>query len=163
MSILIPLTDLSATLALGRALAATLASRPTPPALLLVGGLGAGKTTLIRALVEALPGAAQAEVTSPSFNIVNIYPTTPPVAHFDLYRLSQGFCDEDIFELLESEQTWNVVEWADRLAQEDEPPNAVRILLDTSSTGRTARIQAKKKSDEEPLRALCALLEVNEG
>ncbi|MGE4292503.1 MAG: tRNA (adenosine(37)-N6)-threonylcarbamoyltransferase complex ATPase subunit type 1 TsaE [Desulfovibrio sp.] len=160
MTLFVELEGLASTLAFGRKLAAAFAAEARPPALLLTGGLGAGKTTLVRALVESLPGAAQAEVTSPSFNIVNIYPTTPPVAHFDLYRLAEGCSDDDIFELLESETTWNVVEWADRLAPEDEPPRALRIALRPSGTGRTAQIQAKEKADEGTLRSI---LEVKEG
>lgn len=160
MELRVELADLAATRALGRALARAFAGCARPPALLLTGGLGAGKTTLIRALVESLPGASRAEVTSPSFNIVNLYPTTPPVAHFDLYRLAEGCSDEDVFELLESERTWNVVEWADRLAPEDEPDRAVRIALEARDTGRTARIRAKEKADEEPLRSI---LEAKEG
>lgn len=160
MPLLVELNDLAATLALGRRLAAAFARGPRPPALLLTGGLGAGKTTLVRALVESLPGADQAEVTSPSFNIVNIYPTKPPVAHFDLYRLAEGCFDQDIFELLESETTWNVVEWADRLAPEDEPQRAIFIALAPAGTGRTAQIKAKEKADEGTLRSI---LEVKEG
>ncbi|WP_027189253.1 tRNA (adenosine(37)-N6)-threonylcarbamoyltransferase complex ATPase subunit type 1 TsaE [Paucidesulfovibrio longus] len=160
MTLHVELEDLASTLAFGRKLASAFAGRSRPPALLLTGGLGAGKTTLIRALVESLPGADQAEVTSPSFNIVNIYPTNPPVAHFDLYRLADGCSDDDIFELLESETTWNVVEWADRLAPQDEPQRAVHIALRPSGTGRTAQIKAKEKADEATLRSI---LEVKEG
>jgi tRNA threonylcarbamoyladenosine biosynthesis protein TsaE len=160
MTLHVELEDLASTLAFGRKLASAFADQPRPPALLLTGGLGAGKTTLVRALVESLPGAEQAEVTSPSFNIVNIYPTKPPVAHFDLYRLAEGCSDDDIFELLDSETTWNVVEWADRLAPQDEPQRAVRIALRASGTGRTAQIQAKEKADEATLRSI---LEVKEG
>lgn len=160
MTLIVELEDLAATLAFGKGLAAAFSQRAHPPALLLTGGLGAGKTTLVRALVESLPGAHQAEVTSPSFNIVNMYPTIPPVAHFDLYRLASGCSDDDIFELLESETTWNVIEWADRLSPEDEPHNAVHIALSSMDTGRTAQIQAKEKADEATLRSI---LEVKEG
>lgn len=154
MPLRLELNDHAATLHLGQSLASVFSRRSRPPALLLTGGLGAGKTTLIRALVESLPGAAQAEVTSPSFNIVNLYPTTPPVAHFDLYRLTQGCLDDDIFELLDSEENWCVVEWAERLHPEDVPVGAVRIEMEASQTGRTARIQAMVSSDEEAIRVL---------
>ena len=55
----------------------------------LTGDLGAGKTTLARAILRALLGDDDAEVPSPTFPIVQPY-TTPriEVAHFDLYRLS---------------------------------------------------------------------------
>ena len=90
------LPALSHTRALARNLAAAVAEyqRLHPaeplPVILLMGDLGAGKTTLIRFLVEALPGGENAEVASPSFTLCNVYPTTPKVQHFDLYRLPPG-------------------------------------------------------------------------
>ncbi len=55
----------------------------------LTGDLGAGKTTLARALLRALLGDAEAEVPSPTFSIVQTYGTARlSVAHADLYRLT---------------------------------------------------------------------------
>ena len=54
----------------------------------LSGGLGAGKTTLARAILGAL--GHEGEVPSPTFTIVEIYESPPlriPVAHADFYRL----------------------------------------------------------------------------
>jgi tRNA threonylcarbamoyladenosine biosynthesis protein TsaE len=58
----------------------------------LAGPLGAGKTTLARALIVALAEAGGAgpvgEVPSPTFTLVQVYETgAVPVWHFDLYRL----------------------------------------------------------------------------
>lgn len=53
------------------------------------GEMGAGKTTFIRALVEAL-GVDPEEANSPSFSIINEYrseTTAELIYHFDLYRL----------------------------------------------------------------------------
>jgi tRNA threonylcarbamoyl adenosine modification protein YjeE len=55
----------------------------------LSGDLGTGKTTLARALIRAMPGAAATEVTSPSFPLINVYETARlTITHCDLYRLT---------------------------------------------------------------------------
>ncbi len=56
--------------------------------LLLQGDLGAGKTTLARAIIRALLGDDAAEIPSPTFTILQTYDAPRmSVAHFDLYRL----------------------------------------------------------------------------
>ncbi len=52
---------------------------------LLVGSLGAGKTTLVQGIVAAIGGDETA--TSPTFTLAHSYATTPPVTHIDLWRL----------------------------------------------------------------------------
>ena len=76
------------TAALGSILARAMTNSPF--SLLMTGDLGCGKTTLTRALVEALPGGESAETSSPSFTLCNVYPTTPPIVHCDLYRQGAG-------------------------------------------------------------------------
>lgn len=123
------------TRALGQSLARRLASGPACPALYLYGPMGAGKTTLVRALVAALPGSEAAEVGSPSFNLVNYYPTRPRVAHFDLYRLDERAAmdpGEEFWDCLEDSRGLLVVEWAERLAplgKNVEPPELLRLRL----------------------------------
>lgn len=78
----------------------------------LSGELGAGKTVLARGLVQGLGGK---HVRSPSFTLVNEYPTTPPVAHVDLYRLAGSETDTlGLDEYVENGYIL-IVEWADRL------------------------------------------------
>ncbi|MBB3763693.1 tRNA (adenosine(37)-N6)-threonylcarbamoyltransferase complex ATPase subunit type 1 TsaE [Sphingomicrobium lutaoense] len=85
------LKDEAATAELG----ANLARRLRPgDVITLSGGLGVGKTTLVRGMLRAL--GHEGEVPSPSFAIVQPYEhLNPPVLHVDLYRL------EDPEELME--------------------------------------------------------------
>ncbi len=79
------LPDAEATTALGRTLAASL--RPGD-VVALFGGLGAGKTTLARGVLEGLGHAG--DVASPTFPIVQAYEPPDvrlPVWHVDLYRI----------------------------------------------------------------------------
>jgi len=130
-----------ATLDLGRILARVLAKAAPRPSLLLQGGLGSGKTTLVRGLVESLPGADMAEVSSPSFNIFNLYPTAPPVAHFDLYRLEGMVPDDSLFEHLEDPATLAVVEWIEFLDRDLWPGNAILLKWLPADSGRLLTLE----------------------
>ncbi|NRA29102.1 MAG: tRNA (adenosine(37)-N6)-threonylcarbamoyltransferase complex ATPase subunit type 1 TsaE [Parvularculaceae bacterium] len=70
--------------ALGRALAGHLAAGDL---VLLSGGLGVGKSTLVRALLRELAGA-EIDVPSPTFTLIERYDLNLTVHHVDLYRLS---------------------------------------------------------------------------
>jgi tRNA threonylcarbamoyladenosine biosynthesis protein TsaE len=142
-SILLSLSDEAATLALGRTLARLLADPGTRAALLLRGGLGSGKTTLVRGLAEALPGGEDAEVASPSFNIVNIYPTRPETCHVDLYRIAGG--DPSVEEHLEAAADQDAivaVEWAEYLPRALLPADRLEIEWLPAETGRRCRVSA---------------------
>ncbi len=148
------LADEPATLDLGRALARVLGAWPTPPALLLAGELGSGKTTLVRGLVAALPGGEAARVSSPSFNLVNLYPTRPEAAHFDLYRLEHGALDDDILDCLLECPGLKMVEWAERLPRDCRPSATLEITLAARDAGREATIRARGPLAEECLQLL---------
>ncbi|WP_275791240.1 tRNA (adenosine(37)-N6)-threonylcarbamoyltransferase complex ATPase subunit type 1 TsaE [Pararhizobium gei] len=79
------LKDEAATLQLGEDLA--LALKPGD-CLALSGDLGAGKSTLARALLRAMADDDTLEVPSPTFTLVQSYDLRIPIAHFDLYRLA---------------------------------------------------------------------------
>lgn len=72
------------TIAAGEKLAGMLPSRAV---VLLIGNLGAGKTTLAKGIVKALGVADAAEVSSPTFTLIHEYGDPPRVYHIDLYRL----------------------------------------------------------------------------
>ncbi len=92
----------------------------------LVGDLGTGKTTLTKAIAEGL-GISE-EVTSPTFNIVNIYRSGRlPLYHFDVYRLSgyEEFLATGSDDYFDGDGLC-VIEWAD-LIEEAIPDGAMVI------------------------------------
>ena len=75
------------TIALGERLARELPRRAT---VLLIGNLGAGKTTLAKGLVKGLGAANPEEVSSPTFTLIHEYGSPATVYHVDLYRLESA-------------------------------------------------------------------------
>ncbi len=134
------LRSLDDTRRFGQALALSM-TRVQPGALLLYGDLGAGKTTLTRAIVEALPGGGLAEISSPSFTICNIYCTAPVVHHFDLYRLEPGTSDEALGESLDDLAVLTIVEWPDRMAKRDQPDDGLVCRLEGGGEENTRRAE----------------------
>jgi tRNA threonylcarbamoyladenosine biosynthesis protein TsaE len=101
------------TIALGRSLAPVLA----PPKLVLLrGGLGAGKTTLVKGIAEAFQAASQEDVTSPTFTLVREY--QGPAAnlyHIDLYRIDTARQLETLgIDDLVAGNSILLVEWGDK-------------------------------------------------
>jgi tRNA threonylcarbamoyladenosine biosynthesis protein TsaE len=73
------------TIALGRKLAAQL--RP-PKLVVLHGELGAGKTTIVKGIVEGFKAAHSKEVSSPTFTLIHEYRSPQAeIYHIDLYRI----------------------------------------------------------------------------
>ena len=99
------------TYALGQRLAGTLAPGTF---VLLHGDLGAGKTAFVRGIAAGL-GADPAEVSSPTFVLIQHYTGRLPLTHVDLYRLDRGPAVDDLG--LEELASGGVVaiEWAERL------------------------------------------------
>jgi len=121
---------------------------------LLVGPLGAGKTTLVQGVVEALGGDAPA--TSPTFTLAHTYRTTPPVTHVDLWRLErlQEVVDLALEEALD-EGGVVLAEWGDAA----EPlfgadALVVRLGWGTADQERTIVFEPRGQSWEEREQAL---------
>jgi len=85
---------------------------------LLGGELGAGKTVLTKGILNAL-GFDPADVTSPSFALVNLYPTTKfDVYHIDLWRVNEGSdaaFEVGLGDIVDEENSVVIIEWAERL------------------------------------------------
>ena len=101
------------TIEIGRGIA-----RELPPkcVVLLVGNLGAGKTTLTKGIAEGLGAATRDEVTSPTFTLIHEY--SDSLYHIDLYRLetpaevaSLGL--DDLFD----RDAIILIEWGERFPQ----------------------------------------------
>jgi tRNA threonylcarbamoyl adenosine modification protein YjeE len=134
------LDDLAATDALGARIAASIA---LGDAIALQGDLGAGKTTLARAILRAL-GVNEA-VPSPTFTLVQSYDTARlTVRHFDLYRIvdSSELDELGIDDALDEGAA--LIEWPER-AGGRLPPDALNVALKTDAGGRHARVSGPSR------------------
>jgi tRNA threonylcarbamoyladenosine biosynthesis protein TsaE len=117
------------TIALGRRIAETLPKRAV---LLLIGNLGAGKTTLAKGIISGLGAAEPEDVTSPTFTLIHEY-GEGRVYHIDLYRLDRAeqvatlgldeIFDRDAVVLIEWGERFPQVLPADRIEIRIEPLN----------------------------------------
>jgi tRNA threonylcarbamoyladenosine biosynthesis protein TsaE len=132
------LPDAEATARLGAAIALALGPGE---AVCLNGPLGAGKSTLARALVRTLTTPHE-DVPSPTFTLVQFYAGERfPLAHFDLYRLERA---DEAFEIgLDEalEEGAAVIEWPERLGGRL-PEDRLDIDIAISGEGRRARLSA---------------------
>jgi tRNA threonylcarbamoyladenosine biosynthesis protein TsaE len=130
------LDDEAATARLGAAIAAELKAGE---AICLTGPLGAGKSTLARALVRALTTPAE-DVPSPTFTLVQFYEGQGlKVAHFDLYRLADP---DEAYEIGLDEALEDgaaVIEWPERL-EGRLPPDRLDIEIMVEGEARRARL-----------------------
>jgi tRNA threonylcarbamoyl adenosine modification protein YjeE len=138
MRLAFDLPDHDATDALGAALGALLGAGDT---LALSGDLGAGKTTLARAIARAR-GIDPALVSSPTFVIVNQYPAArageAPVVHADAYRLASPEDLEPLgWDRLADGHAVVLVEWPERIAGALDAHHTGTLRL--APTGQTAR------------------------
>jgi tRNA threonylcarbamoyladenosine biosynthesis protein TsaE len=108
----------------------------------LSGGLGAGKTTLARAIIAALGHAG--EVPSPSFAIVELYepPTVRlPLVHADFYRLARTEEAEEIGLDDYRAGAALLAEWPENAGGFAHEPACLSITLEVADDGRIAIVQ----------------------
>jgi len=99
--------------------------------LLLDGPLGAGKTVFVKGIAHAL-GLDAADVTSPSFTLVNPHQGRLLLYHIDLYRLDEGASAAhavDLDEILTDEKAVVVIEWAERMGRYPLPDSVWRVSI----------------------------------
>ena len=109
----------------------------TGDVLLLSGELGSGKTTFVRGVARGAGSTAQ--VASPTFQLIRVYPGRVQLAHVDLYRIENpSELDGLGFEEL-AEQGAVVVEWGDRL----DVPGAA--LIEFEHLGSDSRVIRAKR------------------
>lgn len=103
------------TIALGEGFARQLPARAV---VLLIGNLGAGKTTLAKGIVQGLGAAPPDEVSSPTFTLIHEYGDARRVYHIDLYRLDEArevatLGLDDLFD----QEAVILIEWGERFPE----------------------------------------------
>jgi tRNA threonylcarbamoyladenosine biosynthesis protein TsaE len=136
------LLDEAATRALGASLAVIFPQDPQPAAVIyLEGDLGAGKTTLVRGLLQKLCTGITAK--SPTFTLVEPYVISGlHLYHFDFYRFNfpEEFLDAGLDEYFANAGVC-LVEWPQKAAPYL-PPADLCIRLEHAGAGRRACVLA---------------------
>ena len=110
------------------------------------GGLGMGKTAFTRGLAKGM--GITADVSSPTFAIVNDYGGNPPLVHFDMYKVeswddlySSGFFDYlDMGAVL-------AVEWSENI-ENALPENTLRVTISQGENENQRIITIEGAEDE---------------
>jgi tRNA threonylcarbamoyladenosine biosynthesis protein TsaE len=134
------------TVELGRTL-----SKELHGAVLLIGNLGAGKTTLTKGIVEGRGAATADAVSSPTFTLIHQYGKEDPIFHIDLYRLDHARQVESLgLDDLFRSGALVLLEWAERFP-ELLPADRTEIRLKTiSEEEREITVTAQKSASSLP-------------
>jgi tRNA threonylcarbamoyladenosine biosynthesis protein TsaE len=116
-----------------------LASRLRPGDLILLhGDLGAGKTTFVQGVAQALQ--APEAVTSPTFVLIIEHQSEPPLLHLDAYRLENldhaALQDAGVYDFLERPDAVKCIEWPERIAAILPPPRFQVTLQHSGDASR---------------------------
>ena len=114
--------------------------------LCLTGDLGAGKTLFTKGVAAGL--GVKADVTSPSFTLMNLYDGRLPVAHFDLYRLDDERDLDEIgfYEYADEPVGVAIIEWADKFP-EALPPHHLSVVLSPGKNLEERRLSFTARGD----------------
>ncbi|CAA9356304.1 MAG: tRNA threonylcarbamoyladenosine biosynthesis protein TsaE [uncultured Lysobacter sp.] len=153
----ISLPDPDATEALGALLAKT---RPPRAVVYLHGDLGAGKSSLARALLRAL--GVTGTIRSPTYTLVERYPLAGggEAWHLDLYRIGDAGELEYLGLDTDDASLW-LVEWPDRGAAML-PAADLHIALEVQGSGRVATISGASSSGLQWIRNCEACVAISE-
>jgi tRNA threonylcarbamoyladenosine biosynthesis protein TsaE len=104
---------------------------PRRAVVLLIGNLGAGKTTLAKGIVQGLAAGAQEDVSSPTFTLIHEY-GEGRVYHIDLYRLEEEreVATLGLDELFDRDAVV-LIEWGERFPRLL-PPERIEIRIRTA-------------------------------
>ena len=134
------------TIDLGRRLAPELAP---PQLVLLQGELGAGKTTLVKGIVEKYSVTKREQVTSPTFTLIHEYRSPRvDIYHIDLYRVDtprelETLAIDDLF----GPRSLILIEWGEKF-ERFQRESDVKILMErTGENERTITIKSFKSPD----------------
>ena len=121
------------------------------------GDLGAGKTTLARAIIRTMAGEEFLEVPSPTFTIMQIYEDmhVGQLAHLDLYRVEDGaeLAELGIDEILNDGIA--LIEWPEKAAQRlPDPSLIVSLSQGEEDDARIAKISGEEKTVGRVARSL---------
>ena len=136
---IVPLADIAATGSFGARIAAQLRAGDV---VAFAGGLGAGKTTLARAIIAALGYAG--EVPSPSFAIIETYDPPLlrlPLVHADFYRLKDPAEAEELGLDDYREGAALLAEWPELAGGFAHEPACLTIRLEPAESGRIAIVE----------------------
>lgn len=141
---------------LGKSLASVLTADDV---VYLIGHLGVGKTTLVRGIARALGFTGR--VTSPTFTLMNIYESIPPIYHFDFYRLEGGDIEDLGLEDYLERQGISLIEWP-QLERSELPREALLIEIQLSEDDydreRLVLISAQGERYQEKIEGLMTVV-----
>ncbi|GAA4465726.1 tRNA (adenosine(37)-N6)-threonylcarbamoyltransferase complex ATPase subunit type 1 TsaE [Novipirellula rosea] len=113
----------------------------------LVGTLGAGKTRIVQSMAAAT-GVDPADVTSPTFTLLQTHHDSITLHHLDAYRVTDDdeFLELGVEELFDDPQAWTLVEWADRV-RSVMPRETVWIKIDIQQDANLRQITMFTEDD----------------